>query len=273
MISNAVFQNLGNVANGGSIYSSGRDLSILCCMFISNTATSQGGSIYFENGVLSVSKSSFYECYSSAYTNAVYGNAILVIKKEATLNDLSTCLCGMSSKQCSDSSISIAYAKSVTKCLNATSNHGLIGASLIQNWEDLDGTMVSYSQNINGKDDYDIVSIRNWYPVEKCNFINSSYCKNVAYQDANNIISFISCFFWNINSLYLSCSGYSLIIINCMTNSKTIPSIDLVTEYLPNIIILQWRGCNYAVKSMYRRSIYTFNRILSCVIELLLVSK
>lgn len=247
MIRNSIFSNLGNVDNGGAICSSGRDLTIICCKFTLNYVTAQGGSIYFCEGVLNVSKTSFFECYSSANKNAVEGNAIRAIKKEVAMSDFSTFLCGMTDKLCSDSSISIESSKNDIRQYNATENYGVEGASFIQFLSCIDESFVEYCQAINCKDNYAITSVYNWYQACNCNFINTTHCRSIVWQNTNNRITFVSCLFWNIGNPQISNAGYALTLTNCLANCETSPTSTL-SEFYPNKIIVNFKSCKFASK-------------------------
>ena len=272
MISNALFKDLGSVANGGAICSSGRDISIKCCKFILNKVSQQGGSINFQNGKLAISKTMFYECYSSNNTNNVRGNAIYMNTNEFLLNDSTTCLCGKTAKLCSDSSISIYLSKVVVEEYNASNNYGVHGASFIEIRSGVDGSKVEYSQCIDCKDTYEIISLDKWYKAEKCNFIDCASCNYVIYESGDNMMTLISCLFWNLNKAQLSHSGHVIKLINCTSNCETSPSVERVSDFLPNIIRIATKECAIITRNIYRnRSTHNISEI-SFIMMIILAS-
>jgi len=242
-----VFSDLGTPANGAAICTTSVNFEVVCCRFELNRVSQNGGSIYFSNGIIKVSRCLFFKCYSKAYANDVYyGNAIFVDSNEANINETSTRLSGISQSDCTDSCISVSNCKTTLFEINATHNYGNIGASICRVYSCLEGTKISYLQGYDCKDGFEIES---WYKkitIKRSNFINTTDELNVFWESGNDLIECISCVFWNSNNNELSANSMKISCINCTSNCDTTPSSTKINYYEQNPVFVRIDLCNAA---------------------------
>jgi hypothetical protein len=241
MLRNAVFSDIGTPQNGAAICITGVNIEVICCKFVRNRVTNRGGAIHFTNGIIGVSNSIFYKCYTTTNQGDIWGNAIFVSSKEVNIKQTSTCLCGESPTLCGDSSIHVDYCKTVLHNINATKNYGIGGASIVSVYRCLSGTKISYLQGYECADSFELVTHTVFTRYENVNLINTSYA--VFWESSNNLIECVSCLFWNINNPQLSCCGRTISLINCTSNMDTTPAATKITSFNPNPIFINNQIC------------------------------
>jgi hypothetical protein len=246
MIRNSVFSDLGTPANGAAICTTSVNFEVVCCRFELNRVSQNGGSIYFKNGTIKVSRCLFFKCYSTAHAdNKYYGNAIFVDSNEANIEETSTRLSGISDSECTDSCISISNCKTTLFLINATHNYGIGGASICRVFRSSSGSKFSYLQGCENKDDNEIESWENEITIERSNFINITDKVSVFWENSNDLIECISCVFWNMNNKVLS-SHSRISCINCTSNNDTSPSLTKIDLFEPNPVFVRNDLCNSA---------------------------
>ena len=253
-ISQAFFETFQRTGDGGVIYCEDKNLIIICCFFKNNFCSHEGGSIYMKNSALFVSKTIFRESYSTAKQNDVRGNAINLNANELHVNESVTFLCGPDSEKNSDSSINSFYSKVIVNAYNATNNYGIQGGSGVSIWYCLSDTLVLHSIFADGHDGFMIESSK-LYNVNSTNFVNCTGCMNtVCYSSSNNMYIFDSCIFWNTGTKSLINNGYSLTLIDCLTNSNVIKGCTSTSNVRITSIKTNYK-CNMKpiIKTCYRK--------------------
>ena len=243
MFKNAVFSDIGTPENGAAICINGVNIEVICCKFINNCVTNRGGAIHFSNGIISISNSIFYKCYTTKNQDGIWGNGIFIDTKEANINQTSTCLCGESPTLCGDSSIFIISCKTVLQNINASKNYGTFGGGIASFYTSLTGTKVSYLQGYDCVDAFELVTYIDFIKFENINFINTSDKNNVFWESNNNLIECVSCLFWNIKFNVLSYGNLVISLINCTSNMDTTPTVTKISSFNPNPIVINNRIC------------------------------
>jgi hypothetical protein len=248
MFRNVVFSDIGTPENGAAICITGVNIEVICCKFVRNRVTNRGGAIHFTNGIISISNSIFYKCYTTTNRDNIWGNAIYIDSKEANIKQTSTCLCGESPTLCGDSSIHVDYCKTVLHNINASKNYGIGGASIVSVYRCLSGTKILYLQGYECADSFELVTYQVFTRYENVNIINTSDLANVIWESNNNLIECVSCLFWNIKNTVLSHVGRTISLINCTSNMDTTPAATKITSFNPNPIFINSRICQMDVR-------------------------
>ena len=258
MIKNALFSDLGTPANGAALCCSGLNIEVICCEFVLNKVTQNGGSIYFTNGNIKVYRSLFLKCYSIAYANdKYYGNAMNIVSNEATIEEVSIRLSGQSEKECTDSCIAIANSKTILFCLNTSQNNGYIGASICRASSISSGSKISYIQGFENKDGAEFEIWYNKATIEKSNFINTLDLNAILWESKDYLVDCISCIFWNLNKNEIS--KLKMNFINCTSNNETNPKLESASTYDPNPVLVRFKNCKIfiSLKCNARRTMIT----------------
>ena len=201
ILSNSIFNHFHSDNNGGSICVSNVNMQIYCSSFFNNSCVNEGGSINCADSSLKLDKTSFSNCYSTAYWESVYGNAAYFLDTNLTLKNIETHLCSPSSEnhKCSDSSLASVRSFNIISMLNASENHGYGGSSSINFNKIQEGSSAKYMNIISGYDDFMIQSQFAPITVEFTNIVD---CKNVRISVISgrndNELVFISCVFLEI---------------------------------------------------------------------------
>ena len=109
-ISYSNFQNFHNEGSGGIINQTNSSISIFCCSFSLCSTMNYGGCFYFIDVNCSLSKLSFFQTYSLAKTDNIFGNIMYIIRENCFITDVSSLLCG-TPEFYSDSSLRIDSSK------------------------------------------------------------------------------------------------------------------------------------------------------------------
>lgn len=270
-ISQASFVNFQCTGDGGVICSEDKTLTVICCYFNNNFCTHEGGSIYMKNSALFISKTIFRESYSTAKANDIRGNAINLNANKLHVNMSVTFLCGPDSERHSDSSINSFNSRVIANEYNATNNYGIEGGSGISIFSCLQDTLVIHSIFADGHDGYMIESSK-LYNVNSTNFVNCSSCAHsVCYSSSDDLYIFDSCVFWNTGSKGLVNSGYSLTLINCLTNSQVITKCTTTSSVRITLIKTSYKCNRNPIIKTCRRRRDSFTSLTLQII--LLVSK
>jgi hypothetical protein len=251
--------------------SQGLILRLFVVKFIRNRVTNRGGAIHFSNGIIGISNSIFYKCYTTTNQNEILGNAIFISSKEANIKQTSTCLCGESPTLCGDSSILVDNCKTVLHNINATKNYGIGGASIASVYRCLPGTKISYLQGYECADYYEMVTYTVFTRYENLNFINTSDKDNVFWESTNNLIECVSCLFWNINNPQLSRGGRTISLINCTSNMDTTPTVAKITSFNPNPIVINDRICQMNERISFANQNCLIFNIFSFFVQLIFI--
>jgi len=269
MIKNSIFKDLGPIDNGAAICTANTKITVFCCTFEGNVVNTQGGSIYFVNGVLSIYQSLFYKCYSSKNKGDVWGNAVFVNAREFNINDTNTRRCGISESLCSDSAIHIEQSITTAFRLNATENYGCGGGAILSLGDPLTGNKLV---NLQGYKCHDSMEFEVWptkVTIVDSNFIDTLDTYSCFWTNAEKIIECNNCLFWNLNKKELILTGYSIILNNCRSNNVTVPSMTLINDYSPNILIKMKKcsidpikGCISNNRRMYSLNIFFISMLI-----------
>ena len=229
VVAKSIFKEISNSGDGGVFRVTGKNLNITCCVFESTFCTNQGGSLFLSNCKLNINRTTFLKCYTSAYTNNICGNSIYINQNSATLEYISTYLCAPSAKPCSDSSICVETCVTKIKFYNSSNNYGISGASAARITYSIDGSDVRY---INSDASNDLLAFevqKNPLTIYNTNVVNiTSANRYIYWTDANNVIAFNGCIFWDCTVTRFAYSNTQCTFTNCYSNSIT--GISTTTE-------------------------------------------
>lgn len=110
-----------SAASGGAICDTSHSDSIIKKSgFCECIATSFGGAIFKQNGIVSLLGLCFEHCVISPGGNNIHGNCVLLESTVATVSRCTVCRCGVVSCGNGDSPIGLKYSSGTTKDLNAS---------------------------------------------------------------------------------------------------------------------------------------------------------
>ena len=217
MISYSCFSDL-RATNGSAIFQdSAQSLNIICCLFQRNRVTKYGGSVYFANGALNITKTVFTKSCSTAQDDDVGGNAIYQNGNETIIEHVSSYLCAIIREESGDSAFMITSTECKIEYLNSTSNSGHQGASSIRLLTKCSDSYAKFLNTIKVGDSFAIESWASKYTVYISNFIGFDKSINAAvvWEFSNNSIKFDQCCFFDTNSLQFSMYDLKCEIVNC----------------------------------------------------------
>ena len=231
LIEFSIFSDFHRSGNGGVILFDDINFALHCCSFLRNTVTISGGCIYCSNSALNISTSTFSHCYSTSHKDSDSGNAIHQSQNTFYLYESSVFQCGDSQSESSDSCIKTERSMAVVSIYNASGNCGYWGASGISIPESLANSFVKYMNVYDICDYHAIEASSNQYCVNWSNFVkfDGDYCQAISWVNANNIISFFECCFFETANLAMTTGSYSLELISCLSD-KMLPSISTTTK-------------------------------------------
>ena len=264
LVKSATFKNFDKSDNGGVFEISGRKFEIICCKFDENSVSRFGGCIYASDSNTSIINCYFHNCFSTAKTDNVCGNAVYVIKNEARIIDVSTYLCGTQTYS-SDSAIRIDNAKTIVDKMNSTMNYGYGGSSAISIQTCSEGTSAKYINECDGYDNSAIESVSNIYTVYTSNFINCTNHNVICWIDRANTIAFDSCVFWNVGSKS-NIATRNCTATNCISNTA-LTGVS-IAKYSTNLIIVK-ASCRIRIITKFNNCRNVSRNYLLCIILLI----
>ena len=222
VVAKSIFKEISNSGDGGVFRVTDKNLNITCCVFESTFCTNRGGSLFLSNCKLNINRTTFSRCYTSAYTNGIYGNSIYINQNSANLECISTYLCGPSAKLCSDSSIYVETCVTKIKFYNSSNNYGIGGSSAVRITYSVDGSDVRYINSDASNDLVVFESCSNLVTIYNSNVVNiTSANRYIYWTDKNNVIAFNGCIFWDCTVVNIACSNTQCTFTNCYSNSIT----------------------------------------------------
>ena len=229
VVAKSIFKEISNSGDGGVFRVTDKNLNITCCVFESTFCSNRGGSLFLSNCKFNINRTTFSRCYTSAYTNDICGNAIYINQNSATLEYISSYLCGPSDKQCTDSSVCVETCVTKVKFYNSSNNYGISGSSAIKITYAVDG---SDARCINSDASNDIVLFESWskfMTIYNSNVVNiTSSNRYIYWSDKNNVIAFNGCIFWDCTVTRFAYSNTQCTFTDCYSNSIT--EISTTTE-------------------------------------------
>ena len=244
MISYSCFSDL-TADNGAAIFQNfPRNLNILCCIFHDNRVTTNGGSIYFEKGILNITNTAFTKSYSTAAANNVGGNALYQDSSETVFKHVSAYLCAIKREESGDSTFTLKGTDGKIEYLNSTSNSGHDGSSSISLYAKSSASYAKFLNIIKPGDGYSIESMSLKYTVSKSNFVGFDQQINIAvvYEVQDGLFKFEDCCFFETNSIPFSFRGRKCEIVNCFSdynNQDFTYKTQITTHNLNNNMHLQ----------------------------------
>ena len=245
LIKRTVFQNFSKNGNGGIFEIYSINIAVECCSFVSDHVTLFGGCLFASECNIEIYKTSFDKCYTSAQADEYSGNAVYASKNSLVIDMISTYQCGPTSTLCSDSSIRATSATAKVKNVNATENYGYIGSSAMAIDYAVVGSFIKYLQDVSGKDYISIQSVSNQYDACFSNFINQTSHIYICWANANYIIEYESCVFWNIGNVPFC--NYVCSFKTCISNGD-ISDVTKTDVYSVNMINIM--RCGVAITKM-----------------------
>lgn len=211
---NSYFVELSKVGSGGAIEISGKRLFVSFSFFNNLSVTLHGGSIFANQSICRIEKSSFYSTYSTKHNDYGLGNAFYVFNGVLFSDNINTRKCGPTKELCSDTSVKSRESLARIENYNSSSNFGVCGGSGLSFGNVEDESWVKYMNIVDAYDRYAIESSR-FYTIYHSNVINSLSCDAVIFISGNNVIKLDSCIFIKTKNPFAS-SNYKYEAVNCI---------------------------------------------------------
>ena len=214
ILSNAIFQEFHGPVNGGALCVDNIAFVITCCYFSENSCQKYGGSVYFTNTNLTLKKSTFDHCWSTAFTSNIYANAVYQEASQAIIENTIIVMCSYSRDEmkCSDSSLFIQDSLTTISYLNSSYNYGIFGGAGFALLNPKENTLAKYVNVISGKDESMIQAIEKGYTVLKANVIDCKECTDfIFFQSTPNLLTLTECIIYDTGDILYTYEEFSII--------------------------------------------------------------